>query len=92
MPPEFRVKIDRVERNFTVSMVVFKKYQPIFVDMFRNPVDEQLRQPRSRKQRLVPAYWIICLVNNMKFDSLYRVMKKSLHLMIIIQKDTRNYK
>lgn len=51
MPPEFRVKIDRVERNFTVSMVVFKKYQPIFVDMFRNPVDDQLRQPRSRKQR-----------------------------------------
>jgi len=71
MPPEFRVKIDRVERNFTVSMVVFKKYQPIFVDMFRNPVDDQLRQPRSRKQRLVPYNWIILLLKNMKVESLY---------------------
>jgi len=71
MPPEFRVKIDRVERNFTVSMVVFKKYQPIFVDMFRNPVDDQLRQPRSRKQRLVPCNWIILLLKNMKVERLY---------------------
>jgi len=73
MPPEFRVKIDRVERNFTVSMVVFKKYQPIFVDMFRNPVDDQLRQPRSRKQRLVPRNSIILLLNNMKVKSLYKL-------------------
>jgi retinoblastoma-like protein 1 len=53
MPPEFRSKIDRLERNFAVSMVIFKKYQPIFVDMFYIPVDDQPRQQRSRKQRLV---------------------------------------
>jgi hypothetical protein len=53
MPPEFRSKIDRLERNFAVSMVIFKKYQPIFIDMFYNPVDDQPRQQRSRKQRLV---------------------------------------
>jgi retinoblastoma-like protein 1 len=55
MPSEFRSKIDRLERNFAVSMVIFKKYQPVFVDMFYSPVDEQPRQPRSRKQKLVSS-------------------------------------
>lgn len=52
MPAEFRNKIERLERNFAVSMVIFKKFQPIFVDLFHKPNEEQPRQPRSRKQRL----------------------------------------
>jgi retinoblastoma-like protein 1 len=63
MPPEFRSKIDRLERNFAVSMVTFKKYQPIFVDMFRNPVDDQQRQSRSKKQRSVSSSWTVFLLN-----------------------------
>jgi retinoblastoma-like protein 1 len=63
MPPEFRSKIDRLERNFAVSMVTFKKYQPIFVDMFRNPVDDQQRQSRSKKQRSVSSSWTVVLLN-----------------------------
>jgi len=64
MPPEFHSKIDRLERNFAVSMVIFKKYQPIFIDMFHNPVDDQLRQSRSRKQRLVSSSKIFVLLMN----------------------------
>jgi retinoblastoma-like protein 1 len=63
MPPDFRSKIDRLERNFAVSMVIFKKYQPIFIDMFRNPSDDQQRQPRSRKQRSVSISWTVVFVN-----------------------------
>ena len=28
-------KIERLKRNFAVSHVIFKKYQPIFVDLFQ---------------------------------------------------------
>ncbi|XP_063225923.1 retinoblastoma-like protein 1 isoform X1 [Bacillus rossius redtenbacheri] len=55
IPAEFRSKIDRLERNFVVSMVIFKKFQPIFIDMFRNPADDQPRQSKSRKQRNIPC-------------------------------------
>ncbi|GLG97802.1 Uncharacterized protein GBIM_04488 [Gryllus bimaculatus] len=56
MPPEFRNKIDRLERNFAVSMVIFKKFQPIFMELFQYPGDNQLnRQPTSRKQRSLPC-------------------------------------
>lgn len=48
---EFRDKIDRLERNFAVSTVIFKKFEPIFLDIFRNPMDEPAKQNRSRKQR-----------------------------------------
>ena len=53
LPQEFRDRIDRLERNFAVSTVIFKKYRPIFLDIFRNPADCPVRPPRGRKQRLV---------------------------------------
>ncbi|CAG2195528.1 Retinoblastoma-like protein 1,Retinoblastoma-like protein 2 [Mytilus edulis] len=43
---EFRDKIDRLERNFAVSTVIFKKFEPIFLDIFRNPMDEPAKQNR----------------------------------------------
>ncbi|VDI37744.1 retinoblastoma-like protein 1 [Mytilus galloprovincialis] len=52
---EFRDKIDRLERNFAVSTVIFKKFEPIFLDIFRNPMDEPAKQNRSRKQRRLPC-------------------------------------
>lgn len=48
---EFRDKISRLERNFAVSMVIFKKFQPIFNDMFVEPTNDQPRQVKSKKQR-----------------------------------------
>lgn len=49
LPQEFRLKIERLERNFAVSTVIFKKFQPIFADMFLDPSIEN--QKRQKKQR-----------------------------------------
>lgn len=51
LPKSFRDKIDKLERNFAVSTVIFKKFEPIFLDIFVNPAQEVSRQQRSRKQR-----------------------------------------
>ncbi|BFZ13546.1 hypothetical protein BsWGS_16586 [Bradybaena similaris] len=55
LPKSFRDKIDKLERNFAVSTVIFKKFEPIFLDMFVNPAQEVPRQQRSRKQRRHPC-------------------------------------
>ncbi|KAM9068880.1 retinoblastoma-like protein 1 isoform X4 [Sarcophilus harrisii] len=55
LPQEFRERIDRLERNFEVSTVIFKKFEPIFLDIFRNPYEDPPKLPRSRKQRRVPC-------------------------------------
>lgn len=51
MPPELRRKIDKLEKNFAVSMVIFKKFQPIFAAMFNNIKDEQTKTRCSKKQK-----------------------------------------
>ncbi|KAM3922755.1 retinoblastoma-like protein 1 isoform 1-T1 [Leptodactylus fuscus] len=51
LPQEFRTRVERLERNFEVSTVIFKKFEPIFMDIFLNPREEPPRLPRSRKQR-----------------------------------------
>ncbi|XP_023370523.1 retinoblastoma-like protein 2 isoform X2 [Otolemur garnettii] len=55
LPPHFRERTQRLERNFTVSAVIFKKYEPIFQDIFKYPQEEQPRQQRGRKQRRQPC-------------------------------------
>ena len=51
LPSQFRDKVDRLERNFAVSTVIFKKFEPIFLDIFRNPADDPPKQNRGRKQK-----------------------------------------
>ncbi|XP_073411464.1 retinoblastoma-like protein 1 isoform X1 [Dendrobates tinctorius] len=51
LPQDFRERVERLERNFEVSTVIFKKFEPIFMDIFQNPHEELPRLPRSRKQR-----------------------------------------
>ncbi|GFS21269.1 retinoblastoma-like protein 1 [Elysia marginata] len=53
LPKSFRDKIDKLERNFAVSTVIFKKFEPIFLDIFVNPAQphDAPRQARGRKQR-----------------------------------------
>ncbi|NWY04982.1 RBL1 protein, partial [Nothoprocta ornata] len=55
LPQEFRERVERLERNFEVSTVIFKKFEPIFLDIFQNPYEETCKPPRSRKQRRVPC-------------------------------------
>lgn len=51
MPVEFSNEIERLERNFEVSTVIFEQYQLIFYDMFVNISDDTTRPQRSRKPR-----------------------------------------
>ena len=48
---EFREKIDLLERNFAVSNVIFKKYQPIFNVLFKDPVNDPPKVKQSRKTK-----------------------------------------
>ena len=63
---EFRDKVEKLERNFAVSTVIFKKFEPIFLDIFKSPAEEAPRQPRSRKQRykLVIMVFIISIMSD----------------------------
>ena len=49
--PEFLEKIDLLERNFAVSNVIFKKYQPIFTGLFKDPVNDPPKINKSRKTK-----------------------------------------
>lgn len=51
LPPDLRSKVDRIERNFAVSTVIFKKFEPIYNDIFKNPATDRARPPRGRKQK-----------------------------------------
>ncbi|KAG9341956.1 hypothetical protein JZ751_018273 [Albula glossodonta] len=55
VPQDFRQRTEKLERNFTVSAVIFKKYVPIFQDIFKAPSDDPPRVHRSRKQRRHPC-------------------------------------
>ncbi|XP_015736711.1 retinoblastoma-like protein 1 isoform X4 [Coturnix japonica] len=50
VPQEFRERVERLERNFEVSTVIFRKFEPIFLDVFQNPNEETWKPQRSRKQ------------------------------------------
>lgn len=48
----FRLRLKQLERNFEVSLVIFRKFELIFVDMFQHPqVEEPPRKSRTRKHR-----------------------------------------
>ncbi|KTF76670.1 hypothetical protein cypCar_00026303 [Cyprinus carpio] len=51
LPKEFQQSTEKLERNFTVTSVIFKKYVPLFKDIFKAPTDELPRMHRGRKQR-----------------------------------------
>eukprot|EP00066_Takifugu_rubripes_P022590 XP_011611856.1 PREDICTED: retinoblastoma-like protein 1 isoform X1 [Takifugu rubripes] len=53
----FRLRLKQLERNFEVSMVIFRKFELIFVDMFQNPQGEEPpRKSRTRKHRRLPCH------------------------------------
>lgn len=58
LPQDFRRSTERLERNFTVSAVIFQKFVPIFRSVFKAPSEEPTRVHRGRKQRRHP-----CTVN-----------------------------
>ncbi|RZF44698.1 hypothetical protein LSTR_LSTR000650 [Laodelphax striatellus] len=50
---EFHDRIERLTKNFAVSTTTFKKFKPIFADMF--VLNEPPRQQKTKKQRNIPC-------------------------------------
>ncbi|KAM8945912.1 retinoblastoma-like protein 2 [Pelodytes ibericus] len=90
LPDAFRQKTDKLERNFTVSAVLFQKYGPIFQEIFKNPLEEQPRQYRSRKQRRQPCTvselfqfcWVLYIYAKGNFPMISDDSVNSFHLLL----------
>ncbi|XP_006863580.1 PREDICTED: retinoblastoma-like protein 2 [Chrysochloris asiatica] len=90
LPLHFRERTERLERNFTVSAVVFKKYEPIFQDIFKYPQEEQPRQQRGRKQRRQPCTvsevfqfcWVLFIYAKGNFPMISDDLVNSYHLLL----------
>eukprot|EP00092_Neocalanus_flemingeri_P022394 GFUD01024287.1.p1 GENE.GFUD01024287.1~~GFUD01024287.1.p1 ORF type:complete len:1025 (-),score=334.13 GFUD01024287.1:159-2831(-) len=87
---ELREKIDKLERNFAVSNVIFKKYQPIFVDLFRDPAQDPPKVARSRKSKRPPCTpgelfdfcWTLFIRVKAAFPSISDDLVNSYHLLL----------
>ncbi|XP_042545829.1 retinoblastoma-like protein 2 isoform X1 [Dipodomys spectabilis] len=90
LPPHFRERTERLERNFTVSAVIFKKYEPIFQDIFKYPQEEQPRHQRGRKQRRQPCTvseifhfcWVLFIYAKGNFPMISDDLVNSYHLLL----------
>uniref|UniRef100_A0A672G0C8 Retinoblastoma-like protein 1 n=1 Tax=Salarias fasciatus TaxID=181472 RepID=A0A672G0C8_SALFA len=88
---DFRLRLERLERNFEVSTVIFRKFEPIFMDMFQNPQGgEPPRQPRSRKHRRLPCHisdvfkfcWTLFVYTKGNFRMIGDDLVNSYHLLL----------
>ncbi|XP_066479332.1 retinoblastoma-like protein 1 [Tiliqua scincoides] len=87
---EFRERVERLERNFEVSTVIFKKFTPIFLDIFKNPYEDQPKLQRSRKQRRVPCSvkdlfnfcWTLFVYTKGNFSMIGDDLVNSYHLLL----------
>ncbi|KAL7978946.1 hypothetical protein Chor_013435 [Crotalus horridus] len=92
LPSQFRERTTRLERNFTVSAVIFKKYEPIFQDIFKYPQDDQPRQQRGRKQRRQPCTvsevfqfcWVLFVYAKGNFPMISDDLVNSYHLLLCV--------
>uniref|UniRef100_A0A3Q3WKP7 Retinoblastoma-like protein 1 n=1 Tax=Mola mola TaxID=94237 RepID=A0A3Q3WKP7_MOLML len=88
---DFRLRMERLERNFEVATVIFLKFEPIFMDMFQNPQGgEPPRQPRSRKHRRLPCHisdvfkfcWTLFVYTKGNFRMIGDDLVNSYHLLL----------
>ncbi|KAM9799168.1 retinoblastoma-like protein 1 [Syngnathus typhle] len=91
----FHVRMVRLERNFEVSTVIFRKFQPIFAAMFRSPHGSEAppplpRQPRGRKHRRLPCHsadvfkfcWTLFVYTKGNFHMIGDDLVNSYHLLL----------
>uniref|UniRef100_A0A8C4QGK2 Retinoblastoma-like protein 1 n=1 Tax=Eptatretus burgeri TaxID=7764 RepID=A0A8C4QGK2_EPTBU len=90
VPLDFQNRINCLERNFTVSTVIFQKLQPIFLSVFHNTHYQPPRQPRSRKRRCQPCTadevfkfcWTLFLRAKANFPMISDDIVNSYHLLL----------
>ncbi|XP_048676429.2 retinoblastoma-like protein 1 isoform X2 [Caretta caretta] len=88
LPQEFRERMERLERNFEVSTVIFRKFEPIFLDVFQNPYEDTPKPQRSRKQRkcsvkeLFNFCWTLFVYTKGNFRMIGDDLVNSYHLLL----------
>ncbi|XP_061688428.1 retinoblastoma-like protein 1 isoform X2 [Syngnathoides biaculeatus] len=91
----FRLRVERLERNFEVSTVIFRKFEPIFAAVFRSPWGTEAppppsRQPRGRKYRRQPCQvadvfkfcWTLFVYTKGNFHMIGDDLVNSYHLLL----------
>ena len=92
MPQDFGSRIDTLQRNFSVSSVIFQKYQPIFKDIFKNPADDMSRPTRSRRHKAVPCTparlfefcWSLFICIKSGISTISDDLVNSYHLLLVV--------
>ncbi|CAB3999055.1 retinoblastoma 1, partial [Paramuricea clavata] len=89
---DFRKKIERLNRNFAVVSVIFKKYDNIFFKIFKSPVSlvESTKTHRSRKPRKIPCSvleiyklcWTLYVLAKGSFPAISDDLVNSYHLLL----------
>lgn len=90
LPEDFCQSTEKLERNFTVSAVIFRKYVPIFKAVFKAPTEEPARVHRSRKQRRHPCTvsevfnfcWVLFVHAKGNFPMISDDLVNSYHLLL----------
>ena len=87
---ELREKVDKLERNFNVSNVIFRKFSPIFCHIFKDPAGDPPKVARSRKSKRPPCTagelfdftWTLYIREKAAFPSISDDLVNSYHLLL----------
>ena len=87
---ELRRKFVSLERNFEVCSVIFKKYDDMFKEVFRDPSNDPPRPPRSRKMRKLPCTakdvydfcWAFFVRVKTNFSKIHEELVSCFHLLL----------
>ncbi|XP_072242879.1 retinoblastoma-like protein 2 isoform X2 [Leuresthes tenuis] len=90
LPQDFCQSTEKLERNFTVTAVIFRKFVPIFRSIFKAPSEEPPRVHRSRKQRRHPCTvsevfnfcWVLFVQAKGNFPMISDDLVNSYHLLL----------
>lgn len=89
---DMRNKIEYLERNFNVTTIIFKKYRPLFIEVFRDPHNLPQRLIKGKKQRgrqhitshsLFTFCWTLFVHVKSNFSAISADLVNSYHLLIV---------
>lgn len=90
IPPAFRSKMAKLERNFSVSMVIFRKFQPLFDDIFKSVTDDDNKPSRSRRraapctvQKAFEFCWTLFICIKAAIPDISDDLVNSYHLLLV---------
>lgn len=92
MPKDFVARIDLLHKNFSVSSVIFQKYEPIFKNIFKFSANDLNNQPRSKKLKAVPCTpsklfeftWLLFICLKSKITSISDDLVNSYHMLLVV--------